>query len=78
MRGMARLSRETGGADFDAEKDDLNKSFREISEQLRSTYELAYHSTKPARDGTFHKLVVRSKRADLTVRAKTGYFARED
>lgn len=77
-RVMARISRETGGADFDAEKDDLKKSFREIGDQLRSTYELAYHSTKPLRDGTFHKLIVRSKRPDLTVRAKTGYFARED
>jgi Ca-activated chloride channel homolog len=78
MRVMARISRETGGADFDAQHDDLKKSFHEIGEQLRSTYELAYHSTKPARDGTFHKLIVRSKRADLTVRAKTGYFSRED
>ena len=75
---MARLSKETGGADFDAEKDDLKKSFHEIGDQLRSTYELAYHANMPLRDGTFHKLLVRSKRPDLTVRAKTGYFARGD
>jgi VWFA-related protein len=76
IRVMERISRETGGADFDAEKDDLKKSFQEIGEQLRSTYELAYHAARPIKDGTFHKLVVRSKRPDLTVRAKTGYFAR--
>jgi Ca-activated chloride channel homolog len=76
IRVMARISQETGGADFDAQQDDLRKSFREIGEQLRSTYELAYHAAKPLQDGTFHKLVVRSKRPDLTVRAKTGYFAR--
>jgi len=75
---MARISLETGGADFDAENDDLRKSFREIGEQLRSSYELAYHSAKPLRDGTFHKLVIRSKRPDLVVRTKTGYFAREE
>jgi Ca-activated chloride channel family protein len=75
IRVMERISRETGGADFDAEKDDLKKSFHEIGEQLRSTYELAYHAARPIEDGTFHKLVVRSKRPDLTVRAKTGYFA---
>lgn len=74
---MARLSLETGGADFDAERDDLRKSFREIGDQLRSSYELAYHSAKPLRDGTFHKVVIRSKRPDLTVRTKTGYYARE-
>jgi len=75
---MARISKETGGVDFDAEKADLKKSFREIGDQLRSTYELAYHANKPLRDGTFHKLLVRSKRPDLIVRAKTGYFARAD
>jgi len=75
---MHRLARETGGADFDGEKDDLRQSFLEIGEQLRSTYELAYHSTHPLRDGTFHKLVIRSKRPELTIRAKTGYFARTD
>jgi len=78
MRVMERLGRETGGADFDAEKDDLKKSFREIDEQLRSTYELGYYAAPSLRDGTFHKLVVRSKRPGVTVRAKTGYFARGD
>ena len=75
---MKRISRETGGVDFDAEKDDLRQSFLEIGEQLRSTYEVAYHATKPMRDGTFHKVIVRSKRPELTIQAKTGYFARTD
>jgi Ca-activated chloride channel family protein len=78
MRVMERLGRETGGADFDAEKDDLKKSFHEIDEQLRSTYELGYYAAPSLRDGTFHKLVVRPKRPGVTVRAKTGYFARGD
>lgn len=77
-RVMERIARETGGADFDAQKDDMRKCFHEIDEQLRSTYELAYHAAKPLQDGTFHKLIVRSKRPDVTVRAKTGYFARGD
>jgi Ca-activated chloride channel homolog len=73
---MARIGRETGGLDFDAEKVDLGKSFAEIGEELRSSYELAYHAPN-AGDGTFHKIVIRSKRQGLTVRSKTGYFARE-
>lgn len=73
---MARISRDTGGADFDAQADDLRTSFREIGEQLRSSYELAYHASGPA-DGTFHKLVIRAKQAGLTVRTKTGYFSRD-
>jgi hypothetical protein len=50
---MARISRETGGVDFDAPKGRHAQVFREIDEQLRSSYELAYHSAKALRDGTF-------------------------
>lgn len=70
---MARLARETGGTDFDAEKSDLRSSFRQIGEQLRSSYELAYHAG--AADGTFHKLSIHVKQSGLTVRAKTGYYS---
>jgi Ca-activated chloride channel homolog len=73
---MARIARETGGADFDAQKKDLKESFREIGEELRSTYELAYHTPNQERDDSFHRVVIRAKRPGLTVRAKTGYYAR--
>ena len=73
---MARIGRETGGLDFDAENVDLRKSFAEIGDELRSAYELAYRAPS-AGDGTFHTVVIRVKPAGLTVRSKTGYFARE-
>ncbi len=73
---MARISRDTGGSDFDAQAADLRTSFREIGEQLRSSYELAYHAGAIA-DGTFHKLVIRVKQPGFTVRTKTGYFSRD-
>jgi Ca-activated chloride channel homolog len=73
---MARISHDTGGSDFDAQADDLRASFREIGEQLRSSYELAYHADGVA-DGTFHKLVIRVKGGGFTVRTKTGYFSRD-
>jgi len=73
---LARLARETGGADFDAEKDDLKDAFRQIGEQLRSSYEVAYHPAGVANDGSFHKLVIRIRRPELSVRAKTGYYSR--
>lgn len=73
---MNRIGRETGGLDFDAGIVDLPKAFAEIGVELRSSYELAYRAPN-AGDGTFHKIVIRSKRAGLTVRSKTGYFARE-
>jgi Ca-activated chloride channel family protein len=71
---MSRIARDTGGRDFDAQKTDMKEAFGEIEQELRSSYELAYHS--PNADGTFHKLVVRSKRPGILIRAKTGYFAR--
>jgi Ca-activated chloride channel family protein len=76
MRVMERIARDTGGADFDAGEGDVRAIFRQIGEELRATYELAYVSTNPARDGSFRKVVIRPRQAGLRVRAKTGYFAR--
>jgi Ca-activated chloride channel family protein len=73
---MLRVASETGGAHYDAGRTDLPTTFRQIGEELRSSYELAYHTSNPTKDGTFRKVAVRAKRAGLTVRSKTGYFAR--
>jgi len=73
---MARIAKETGGADFDAREHGLAENFKAIGEQLRSAYELGYHSTNTRADDTFHKIAIRAKDASLTVRAKTGYYAR--
>jgi Ca-activated chloride channel family protein len=73
---MERIAKESGGEDFDAEKKELKESFREIGEELRSSYELAYNSTNTERDGYFRRIVIRSRKSGLTVRAKTGYYAR--
>jgi Ca-activated chloride channel family protein len=72
---MARIAKETGGADFDGRGKGLAEDFRRIGEQLRSAYELGYHSTNTAPDDTFHKILIRAKDKDLTVRSKTGYYA---
>jgi Ca-activated chloride channel family protein len=76
MRVMERISRETGGADFDAQKSDLTTSFRQIGDELRSSYEIAYH-VNGAVGGGFHKIDVRCKKPGMIVRAKTGYFRSE-
>jgi Ca-activated chloride channel family protein len=73
---MARMSQDTGGADFDARKTDMATEFKSIGEQLRSSYELAYQSTNPSSDGTFRKISVQVKRPALSVHAKAGYYAR--
>ena len=73
---MARIAKETGGADFDARAKGLASDFEQIGEQLRSAYELAYHSSNTSSDDSFRKISIRAKNASLTVRAKTGYYAR--
>ena len=73
---MARIAKETGGGDFDARENGLEENFKQIGEQLRSAYEVGYHSTNTTLDDTFHKISIRAKDASLTVRAKTGYYAR--
>ena len=76
MRVMKRLSLDTGAADFDANSDvNLDSTFRQIGAELRSVYEVAYHSGNPGRDGTFRKITVNTNRPGVTIRSKAGYFA---
>jgi len=76
IRVMDRVARETGGAHIDAETTDPHTYFRQIAEELRTSYELAYYPTNEVKDETFRKIVIKPKRNGLKVRAKTGYFAR--
>ena len=73
---MERIALETGGLDFDGQGKGLLNSFHDIDEQLRSSFELGYHTSNPAGDKSFHKISIKPKRPGLTVRAKTGYYAR--
>jgi Ca-activated chloride channel family protein len=76
IRVMGRIAKETGGAHIDAETTDAHIYFREIAEELRTSYELGYYPTNGGKDETFRKVVVRAKREGLSVRSKTGYFSR--
>jgi Ca-activated chloride channel family protein len=73
---MDRVARETGGAHIDAETTDAHVYFRQIAEELRTSYELGYYPTDPLKDDSFRKIVIKPKREGVKVRAKTGYFAR--
>lgn len=74
---MSRLAAESGGLEFDAgESSDLRNEFRQIADMLRSTFDLAYTSSQPERDGSFRKIRIRVKQPGLTLRHKTGYYAR--
>ena len=76
IRVMERIAKETGGSPIDAEITDPHTYFKQIAEELRSSFELAYYPSNPAKDDTFRKIVIRPKASGLTIHAKTGYFSR--
>ncbi len=73
---MDRIAKETGGAHIDAEVTDPHTYFRQIAEELRTSYELGYYPTNSGNDEAFRKILIRPKQAGLKVRTKTGYFSR--
>jgi VWFA-related protein len=73
---MDRIAKETGGQHIDAETTDPKTYFRQIAEELRTSYDLAYYPTNPANDDTFRKIVIRPRQSGVTVRSRTGYFSR--
>jgi Ca-activated chloride channel family protein len=73
---MDRIAKETGGAHIDAQKTDPHEYFRQIAEELRTSYELAYYPTNRAKDDSFRKIVIKPIQEGVHVRAKTGYFSR--
>lgn len=72
---MDRIAKETGGDHIDAEHTNPHAYFRQIAEELRTTYELAYYPTNQAHDGTFRKIAIKPKDETTKIRAKTGYWA---
>jgi Ca-activated chloride channel family protein len=76
IRVMARVAKETGGADFDARKMNPRDYFKQIAEELRSMYEVGYYSTNSAQDQTFRKVVVTPTGEGIKIRSKPGYYAR--
>ena len=76
IAALRHLSGETGGTDFDALHTDMAAAFAQISEELRSLYSIAYHSTNRKRDAAFHKVVISAGDTTYSVRARSGYYAR--
>lgn len=74
MRELDHLTSQTGGKSYDSHTMKVSQAFAEISGELRSLYAVAYHSTNQTQDGIFRKVVIRSKRPGIVVRARAGYY----
>jgi VWFA-related protein len=73
---LRRMSSDTGGAVFHVDRGHtLDDIFREIQDEMRSQYSIAYSPTNPKKDGTFRKIEVRPSNKDFKVQARKGYYA---
>jgi Ca-activated chloride channel homolog len=89
-RALESLTKETGGELFkprlpirrrngeeteEISLKELDRSFADLAERLRTQYVLGFYSTNEKRDGAFRKLDVRIKKPNYIARARTGYYA---
>ncbi|MDH3626984.1 MAG: VWA domain-containing protein [Acidobacteriota bacterium] len=78
---LKELSASTGGQFFYAKKpQQLVEIYARIAEELRAQFYISYSTNNEKWDGHWIKLKVHSKRDDVSIRARRGYFAvrRED
>ncbi len=75
-REMRKLCEETGGRMIEVgnKMDKLQQAFNQISQELRSQYNIGYTPTNSKRDGTFRKVDIRTKEG-YKVQARRGYYA---
>jgi VWFA-related protein len=71
---MEALANGTGGKAF-YNSNDISSSLRSAISDARVTYEIGYYPSKVKWDGSYHKIEVQTKKPDVLVRARKGYFA---
>lgn len=73
---LKKLSEETGGRVLKVDRrNTLDDIFKEIQEEMRSQYAIAYSPTNPKKDGSFRKLEFKMANKDYKVQARKGYYA---
>jgi VWFA-related protein len=75
-RVLKQLADETGGrAYFPFKVEDLDDSFRQINQELRSQYNIGYLSSNTRRDGTYRKVEIKIAEKGLRLSYRKGYYA---
>ncbi len=75
-RVLKQLADETGGRSFFPFKvDELDDAFRQISQELRSQYNIGYLSSNTKRDGTYRKVEIKVGERGLKLSYRKGYYA---
>ena len=72
---LAEMAQETGGKIFYPFKvEDLDASFRQINQELRSQYNLGFVSTNLRRDGKYRKIEIKAQKG-FKLSYRKGYYA---
>jgi VWFA-related protein len=80
---MKKLTAQTGGRMIEVGNkiEKLRQAFEQISNELRSQYNIGYTPTNTTRDGGFRKVEIKPKQGEYKIQARNGYYAmprRED
>jgi Ca-activated chloride channel family protein len=71
---LTRTVAETGGRILTLERlEDAEQAFQEVLAELRDQYVLGYFPTVNRGDGSWHRVLVRTRRSGLDVRTRGGY-----
>lgn len=78
--GVAKkLAEETGGRAIDVHNEkELLKAFDQISEELRSEYQIGYYPINAKHDGTYRHIKVETTSKDNKVLTRKGYYAKTE
>jgi VWFA-related protein len=75
-RYLSELAAKSGGnLSFPETLYSLPAAFARIAAELRTQYSVGYYSTNSAKDGSYRKIQVRTKRKNVVIRARPGYRA---
>ena len=73
---LKKMSDETGGRVLKVDRrNTLDDIFREIQDEMRSQYAIAYTPSNPKKDGSYRKLDFKMSNKDYKVQARKGYYA---
>jgi VWFA-related protein len=74
---MKKLTAETGGRVIEVGNkfEKLKDAFNQISQELRTQYNIGYTPTNNTRDGSFRKVEIKPKGGEYKIQARAGYYA---
>jgi len=74
QNALANLADSTGGK-LIGNTNDFNTPLKKLAEDIETYYEISYIPEIKNYDGSFHKIIVKTRSIDLRVQSRSGYFA---